>query len=183
MQFHHDKHHTAYVNNLNTALAKYPNLQVKSAEQLLRDLNSLPKDIRTTVRNNGGGHVNHSMFWKIMSPNDRGEPTGAIAKAIQATFGSFATFKQQFNSVGEKHFGSGWVWLVRTPNDKLQIMDTINQDNPLMQGYYPIMGNDVWEHAYYLKYQNRRKDYLSAWWNVINWDETNRRLQQASRQA
>jgi Fe-Mn family superoxide dismutase len=179
MQIHHDKHHAAYVNNLNAALEKYPALQNKSAEELISDLNSVPEDIRTAVRNNGGGHVNHTMFWKIMGPNGGGEPTGAIASAIKEAFGDFDTFKQQFNDAGTKRFGSGWVWLVRGTGGKLQITSTANQDNPMSEGMYPIMGNDVWEHAYYLKYQNRRPEYLSAWWNVVNWDEVNRRFEQA----
>jgi Fe-Mn family superoxide dismutase len=179
MQIHHDKHHAAYVNNLNAALEKYPALQNKSAEELISDLNSVPEDIRTAVRNNGGGHVNHTMFWKIMGPNGGGEPTGAIASAIKEAFGDFDTFKQQFNDAGTKRFGSGWVWLVRGTGGKLQITSTANQDNPMSEGMYPIMGNDVWEHAYYLKYQNRRPEYLSAWWNVVNWDEVNRRFAEA----
>jgi superoxide dismutase, Fe-Mn family len=179
MQIHHDKHHAAYVNNLNAALEKYPQLQNKSAEELISDLNSVPEDIRTAVRNNGGGHVNHTMFWKIMGPDGGGEPTGAIAGAIREAFGDFDSFKQQFNDAGVKRFGSGWVWLVRGTGGKLQITSTANQDNPLSEGNYPILGNDVWEHAYYLKYQNKRPDYLAAWWNVVNWDEVNRRFQQA----
>ena len=180
MQFHHDKHHATYVKNLNAAVEKHPELKAKSAEQILRDLDSVPEDVRTMVRNNGGGHVNHTMFWNIMSPDGGGEPTGAIASALAKTFGSFAEFKQQFNTAGEKQFGSGWAWLVRTPDGKLQVTSTPNQDNPLMEGNYPIMGNDVWEHAYYLSYQNRRADYLNAWWNVVNWDEINRRFEQAT---
>jgi Fe-Mn family superoxide dismutase len=179
MHLHHDKHHAAYVNNLNAALEKYPELQNRSAEELIRDLNSVPEDIRTTVRNNGGGHVNHSMFWLIMKPNGGGPPTGPIAQAINQTFGSFEAFKQQFNDAGMKRFGSGWAWLVRTPDGRLQVTSTPNQDNPMMEGNYPIMGNDVWEHAYYLKYQNRRNEYLEAWWNVVNWDEINRRFEQS----
>jgi Fe-Mn family superoxide dismutase len=179
MQIHHDKHHAAYVNNLNAALEKYPQLQNKSAEELISDLNSVPEDIRTAVRNNGGGHVNHTMFWKIMGPDGGGEPTGAIASAIKEAFGDFDTFKQQFNDAGVKRFGSGWVWLVRGTGGKLQITSTANQDNPMSEGMYPIMGNDVWEHAYYLKYQNKRPDYLAAWWNVVNWDEVNRRFAEA----
>ena len=147
----------------------------------IKDLNSVPEDIRTAVRNNGGGHVNHSMFWQIMGPNAGGEPTGAIARAIEDAFGSFDAFKQQFNDAGTKRFGSGWAWLVRTGDSKLQIVSTANQDNPLSDGNYPILGNDVWEHAYYLKYQNRRPEYLNAWWNVVNWDEVNRRFEQAGR--
>ncbi|AFZ19510.1 superoxide dismutase [Allocoleopsis franciscana] len=179
MQFHHDKHHAAYVKNLNDAVNKYPQLKGKSPEDLLRNLSSVPEDIRTTVRNNGGGHVNHTMFWEIMGPNGGGEPKGAIAKAITDSFGSFDKFKQQFNEAGTKRFGSGWAWLVRSKDGKLQVMSTANQDSPLMEGSFPIMGNDVWEHAYYLKYQNKRADYLTAWWNVINWDEVNKRYEQA----
>jgi Fe-Mn family superoxide dismutase len=178
MHLHHDKHHAAYVNNLNTALEKHPELQNKSAEDLIRDLNSVPDDIRTAVRNNGGGHVNHSMFWQIMGPNGGGEPTGPIADAINQTFGSFDAFKQQFNDAGAKRFGSGWVWLCRDGSGNLHIESTANQDNPMSEGHTPIMGNDVWEHAYYLKYQNRRPEYLGAWWNVVNWDEVNKRFQQ-----
>ncbi|MCV3214181.1 superoxide dismutase [Plectonema radiosum NIES-515] len=182
MQFHHDKHHAAYVKNLNAALDKHPELKSKTVEEMLRNLNSVPTDIRKIVRNNGGGHVNHSMFWQIMKPQGGGEPTGAIAKAINQSFGSFAAFKKQFNEAGVSRFGSGWVWLVRVA-DKLEITTTANQDSPLSEGKYPIMGNDVWEHAYYLKYQNRRTDYLDAWWNVLNWDEINKRFAAASKPA
>lgn len=181
MRFHHDKHHAAYVNKLNAALEKHPKLKTQTAEQLMRGINTVPEDIRQTVRDNGGGHVNHTMFWSIMSPNGGGEPTGAIASAIKQTFGSFAEFKKQFNSAGEKRFGSGWVWLVRTKNGKLQIISTPNQDSPLIEGNYPLLGNDVWEHAYYLNYQNRRADYLTAWWNVVNWNEINKRFEQATK--
>lgn len=180
MQFHHDKHHATYVKKLNAAIEKHPELKGKSAEALLSDLNSVPQDIRTTIRNSGGGHVNHTMFWQIMSPKGGGEPTGAIAEAIKQTFGSFAAFKQAFNGLGSNHFGSGWVWLVRAPGGKLQVIDTFNQDSPLSQGYYPIMGNDLWEHAFYLKYQNRKEEYLTAWWNVVNWNEINKRFAQAT---
>ena len=179
MQFHHDRHHAAYVKNLNDAVNKYPDLKSKSVEQLISDLNSIPEDIRTTIRNNGGGHINHTMFWEIMSPNGGGEPTGAIATAIKANFGSFDEFKKQFNDAGSKRFGSGWAWLVRTQDGKLAVTSTPNQDSPLMEGSFPIMGNDVWEHAYYLKYQNKRADYLTAWWNVVNWNEVNKRFEQA----
>lgn len=179
MTTHHDKHHAAYVNNLNAALEKYPDLQGKSAEDLIRDLNSVPEDIRAAVRNNGGGHVNHTMFWQIMGPNGGSEPTGALAEAINQAFGSFEDFKKQFNDAGVKRFGSGWAWLVRNSSGQLQIVSTANQDNPLSEGHYPILGNDVWEHAYYLKYQNRRPDYLAAWWNVVNWEEVSRRFEQA----
>jgi Fe-Mn family superoxide dismutase len=180
MHLHHDKHHATYVNNLNAALEKYPELQSKSAEDLIKDLNSVPEDIRTAVRNNGGGHVNHSMFWEIMGPNGGGQPTGPIADAITQSFGDFETFKKQFADAGAKRFGSGWVWLVKGEGGKLTITSTPNQDNPLMEGQYPILGNDVWEHAYYLRYKNVRAEYLNSWWNVVNWDEVNKRLSQAS---
>jgi Fe-Mn family superoxide dismutase len=175
MQIHHDKHHAAYVNNLNAALEKHPSLQSKSAEDLIKNLSAVPEDIRTAVRNNGGGHVNHSMFWQIMGPGKGGAPTGAIAEAVTATFGGFDAFKEQMNKAGAGRFGSGWAWLVEA-GGKLAIESTANQDNPLMEGKRPIFGIDVWEHAYYLKYQNRRPDYLAAWWNVVNWDEVNKRL-------
>lgn len=183
MQFHHDKHHAAYVKNLNAALEKYPKLKGRTVEDLLRQLDRVPEDIRKTVRNNGGGHVNHSMFWQIMKPQGGGEPTGAIASAIKENFGSFADFKKQFNAAGAAQFGSGWVWLVRNKAGKLEVTTTANQDTPLSQGLYPILGNDVWEHAYYLNYQNRRADYLEAWWNVLNWDEINQRFAAASKSA
>lgn len=176
MQLHHDKHHAAYVNNLNGALEKYPDLQNKQVEELVKTLDSIPAAIRATVRNNAGGHINHTMFWQIMKPSGGGEPTGDLARAIESTFGTFDTFKQQFNDAGVKRFGSGWVWLVKNNQGNLQITSTANQDSPLTEGYSPIFGNDVWEHAYYLKYQNRRPEYLNAWWNVINWDEINRRF-------
>ena len=177
MKLHHDMHHGAYVKNLNAALEKYPNLQSKTAEDLLRDLNAIPEDIRTAVRNNGGGHVNHSMFWKIMKPNSGGDPDGKIADVIKKTFGTFKDFQTKFNDAGAKVFGSGWVWLVGKSNGDVQILTTPNQDNPISQGLFPIMGNDVWEHAYYLKYNNRRPEYLAAWWNVVNWEEINNRYQ------
>lgn len=181
MQVHHDLHHQAYVNNLNAALEKYPELQSKSPEELIKDLSNLPQDITGAVRNNGGGHVNHTMFWQIMAPNAGGEPTGAVAQAISENFGDFESFKQKFNDAGTKQFGSGWVWLVRTTDGKIEITSSPNQDNPMSSGHFPIMGNDVWEHAYYLKYQNRRAEYLKQWWNVVNWDEVNNRLAMASR--
>ncbi|MBA2339601.1 MAG: superoxide dismutase [Pyrinomonadaceae bacterium] len=181
MQIHHDKHHAAYVNNLNAALEKYPELQNKSAEDLIRDLDSVPEDIRMAVRNNGGGHVNHMMFWQIMGPDGGGAPTGAIADAIKTSFGDFETLKKQFADAGTKRFGSGWVWLVGAKINELQIISTPNQDNPMTDGMMPILGNDVWEHAYYLKYQNRRPDYLNAWWNTVNWDEINKRFGKSSR--
>jgi Fe-Mn family superoxide dismutase len=174
MHLHHDKHHQAYVTNFNAALEKAPELQGKNAEDILRNLNNVPDAVRTAVRNNGGGHVNHSMFWAIMAPNAGGPPTGAIADAIKSTFGDFAQFQEKFNDAGLKQFGSGWAWLV-LGNGGLQVISTPNQDSPLSQGLHPIMGNDVWEHAYYLKYQNRRGDYLKAWWNVVNWAEINKR--------
>ncbi len=180
MQVHHDLHHQAYVNNLNAALEKYPELPSKSPEELIKDLSNLPQDITGAVRNNGGGHVNHTMFWQIMAPNAGGEPTGAIAQAISENFGDFESFKQKFNDAGTKQFGSGWVWLVRTTDGKIEITSSPNQDNPMSSGHFPIMGNDVWEHAYYLKYQNRRAEYLKQWWNVVNWDEVNNRLAMAS---
>jgi len=175
MQIHHGKHHAAYVNNLNAALEKHPELQSKSAEDLIKNLGAIPDDIRTAVRNNGGGHVNHTMFWQIMGPGKGGQPTGAIAEAINGAFGSFDAFKDQMNKGGAARFGSGWVWLVSS-GGKLAVESTANQDNPMSDGKKPIFGIDVWEHAYYLKYQNRRPDYLAAWWNVINWDEVNKRL-------
>jgi superoxide dismutase, Fe-Mn family len=175
MQIHHGKHHAAYVNNLNAALEKHPALQSKSAEDLIQGLSTVPEEIRTAVRNNGGGHVNHTMFWQIMGPGKGGAPTGAIADAIKGAFGSFDAFKEQMNKAGVGRFGSGWAWLV-SAGGKLSIESTANQDNPMMDGKRPIMGIDVWEHAYYLKYQNRRPDYLTAWWNTVNWDEVNKRL-------
>jgi Fe-Mn family superoxide dismutase len=176
MRLHHDKHHAAYINNLNAALEKHSALGDASAEELIKNLDRVPEDIRTAVRNNGGGHVNHTMFWQIMGPNGGGEPTGALADAINEAFGSFEEFKTKFNDAGTKRFGSGWVWLIRGASGKLEITSTANQDNPMSDGHYPIMGNDVWEHAYYLKYQNRRPEYLAAWWNVVNWDEVGKRF-------
>jgi Fe-Mn family superoxide dismutase len=176
MHLHHDKHHQAYVNNLNAAIEKHPELAGKSAEELIKDLASVPDDIRGAVRNNGGGHVNHSMFWEIMGPNGGGEPTGALAEAITSTFGSFDAFKTAFNDAGVKQFGSGWAWLVKDADGKLQITSTPNQDNPMSNGLTPILGNDVWEHAYYLNYKNVRPDYLKAWWNVVNWSAVAKRF-------
>lgn len=175
MQIHHGKHHAAYVNNLNAALEKFPELQGKSAEDLIKDLNAIPEAIRTAVRNNGGGHVNHTMFWQLMGPNGGGAPSGKVAEAINGAFGSFDAFKDQMNKGGAGRFGSGWVWLVEA-GGKLVVESTANQDNPMMDGKRPIMGIDVWEHAYYLKYQNRRPDYLAAWWSVVNWDAVSGRL-------
>jgi Fe-Mn family superoxide dismutase len=175
MQLHHDKHHNTYVTNLNNALQghDFANLSI---EQVIRRLNEVPEGTRTAVRNNGGGHLNHSMFWQIMKPNGGGAPTGDIADAINSTFGSFDAFTTAFNDAGVKRFGSGWAWLVLDRSGKLQVTSTANQDNPFTEGFYPILGNDVWEHAYYLKYQNRRPDYLKAWWNVVNWEEINKRF-------
>ena len=180
MQIHHDKHHAAYVTNLNAALDKHPELKNKPAEELLKDIGAIPDDIRTAVRNNGGGHVNHSMFWKIMKHGGGGNPTGDIARIITDQLGGFDAFKEKFNDNGAKRFGSGWTWLI-AKDGKYELISSANQDSPIMEGAFPIMGNDVWEHAYYLKYQNRRPDYLKAWWNVVNWDEINARLKQATR--
>ena len=177
MRLHHDKHHQAYVDNLNKAVADYPELKSKSVEELLRDLSAVPESIRAAVRNNAGGHANHTMFWKLMKPNGGGEPAGEIADAIKQSFGGFDEFKTKFSEAGVKQFGSGWVWLVRGNAGKLLIASTPNQDTPLMQeGALPVLGNDVWEHAYYLKYQNKRPDYLAAWWNTVDWQEVNRRF-------
>ena len=178
MQIHHDKHHAAYVNNLNTALEQAPDLQGKSVEELIANLDSVPESIRTAVRNNGGGHVNHTMFWEIMGPNAGGQPTGALADAINQAFGSFDAFKEQFAKAATTRFGSGWAWLISN-GGRLEITSTANQDSPLMEGKTPILGLDVWEHAYYLKYQNRRPDYITAWWNVVNWDAVSQRYSQA----
>jgi len=175
MGIHHGKHHQAYVTNLNAALDKHPALHAKSLADLLADITAVPEDIRTAVRNNGGGHWNHSMFWQIMGPNAGGAPTGSIADAITSTFGSFDTFKDEFKKAAVGRFGSGWAWL-NDVGGKLVIESTANQDCPLMEGKKPIMGLDVWEHAYYLKYQNRRPDYIDAWWHVVNWAEINKRL-------
>jgi Fe-Mn family superoxide dismutase len=179
MHLHHDKHHAAYVTKLNGAIEKHPELGSKSPEDLLRNLSALPEDVRGVIRNNGGGHVNHTMFWQIMGPQKGGNPTGAVADAINKTFGSFDAFKEKFEAAGVNQFGSGWAWLVKTKSGEFKITSTPNQDNPISNGEFPVLGNDVWEHAYYLKYQNRRPDYLKAWWNVVNWDEVNKRLAQA----
>ena len=170
MTIHHSKHHAAYVNNLNAALEKYPELQEKSLEELLLDIESLPTDIKAAVRNNGGGHYNHSFFWSILKPNLGKLPEGALLKAINKTFGSFDSFKEQFGKAGLTRFGSGWAWLVLDKECNLKVVSTPNQDNPISEGLKPILGLDVWEHAYYLKYQNRRPDYISSWWNIVDWD-------------
>jgi Fe-Mn family superoxide dismutase len=176
MEIHHDKHHGAYVTNLNAALEKAPELANKPLDELLKNLNTVPESIRTTVRNNGGGHWNHTQFWQTMSPKGGGAPSGKLADAINASFGDFEKFKQQFEAAGLARFGSGWAWLVKE-GGKLAITSTPNQDNPIMDGKpAPILGNDVWEHAYYLKYQNRRADYLKAWWNVVSWSEVAKRF-------
>lgn len=176
MRLHHDKHHAVYINNLNLALEKCGHLFEKTAEQLLASLSEAPEEIRTTVRNNAGGHANHSMFWQIMTPRGGGEPSGKMAEEIKKYFRSFNEFQNRFNSAGLKRFGSGWVWLARSKDGRLDIMSTPNQDSPITEGYFPIMGNDVWEHAYYLKYKNMKVDYLKAWWNVVNWEEVNKRF-------
>jgi Fe-Mn family superoxide dismutase len=175
MEVHHGKHHQAYVTNLNAALDKHPELQSKSIEDLLKSINTVPEDIRTAVRNNGGGHANHSMFWQVMGPNAGGAPTGAIADAINGSFGDFAKFKEEVKKAGVGRFGSGWAWVI-DQGGKLAVESSANQDSPLMEGKKIVFGVDVWEHAYYLKYQNRRPDYLDAWWNVVNWAEINKRL-------
>ena len=173
---HHKKHHQTYINNLNAAIEKAPELASKSIDDLMRNVNTLPEAVRTPIRNNGGGHWNHSMFWQIMAPKAGGEPGGALGAAIKSAFGDFAKFREQFSAAGVGRFGSGWAWLINT-GGKLSIASTPNQDNPLMEGQKAVMGLDVWEHAYYLKYQNRRPDYINAWWNVVNWKEVEKRFQ------
>jgi len=175
MEIHHGKHHNAYVTNLNKALEAYPDLQSKSIEQLLTSLDSIPEAIRGAVRNNGGGHYNHTMFWQIMGPGKGGEPTGDLAAAINSAFGSFTAFKEKFAAAGASRFGSGWAWLIADKGGALSITSTPNQDNPISEGKTAILGVDVWEHAYYLNYQNRRPDYIAAWWNIVNWDEVAKR--------
>jgi Fe-Mn family superoxide dismutase len=181
MRLHHDKHHNTYVTNLNNALEKHPDADPGSLEQLLANINSVPDDIRTAVRNNGGGHSNHAMFWEIMSPSGGGEPGGELASAIGSSFGSFDSFKEQWAAAAAPGalFGSGWAWLIAAPDGSLSIETTANQDSPLMEGKTPVIGLDVWEHAYYLKYQNRRPEYINAWWNVVNWEDAERRYQAA----
>ena len=179
MQLHHDRHHQTYVNELNAALANYPDLQQREVTDLLYNITSIPEAIRTAVRNNGGGHLNHSIFWATMGPNAGGQPVGALSQAIASTFGSFASFKATMNDVAFKRFGSGWGWLVLNTDKKLQVIDRPNQDSPVMDGFAPLLGVDVWEHAYYLTYRNKRQDYLNAWWNTINWDAVSRRYDQS----
>jgi Fe-Mn family superoxide dismutase len=177
MEIHHGKHHAAYVTNVNKALESAPELAGKSLEQLLAKNAALaPEAIRTAVRNNGGGHLNHSMFWTIMGPKAGGQPTGKLAEAIKSVFGGFDQFKEKFGAAAMGRFGSGWAWLIKDASGKLDISSTANQDNPIMEGQSPVMGIDVWEHAYYLKYQNRRADYITAWWNVVNWKEVEKRF-------
>lgn len=176
MQIHHDKHHGAYVTNLNKALESAPDLQNKKIEELLANNCAIvPENIRTAVRNNGGGHINHTMFWEIMGPNGGGTPSGPLADAIKSSFGGLDGLKEKMNAAGASRFGSGWAWLLKSGNG-LEITSTANQDSPVMEGKTPILGIDVWEHAYYLKYQNRRPDYLAAWWNVVNWNEVAKRF-------
>ncbi len=178
MKLHHGKHHQAYIDKLNEALQKHPALAEKPLEALLAEISGVPEDIRPAVRNHGGGHANHSMFWSIMGPGKGGEPAGALGDEIKTAFGDFKTFKEKFQAAGVGRFGSGWVWLVWA-GGKLAIESTGNQDSPLMEGKFPVMGNDVWEHAYYLKYQNKRADYLGAWWNVVDWDAAGKRFERA----
>ncbi len=180
MQIHHDMHHGTYVTNLNNALSKYPEWQKKPIEEIIANLSSLPEDVRTAVRNNGGGHINHSMFWQWLKPGGS-QPGGTLLQALNSTFGSFDAFREQLNKAGLARFGSGWAWLVVDRSSKLQIVSTPNQDNPLADGLTPIFGVDVWEHAYYLKYQNRRAEYLNAIWNVVNWDDVAKRFTATSR--
>lgn len=176
MEIHHTKHHQGYINNLNSALEKYPEFHNLELEEILRNLNQLPEEIKTAVRNNGGGHYNHTLFWEIMKPNGGGEPEGKLKEEIERNFGSFEEFKKLFSETAIKHFGSGWAWLVITSDKKLKVYSLLNQDSPLMNGDIPIMGIDVWEHAYYLKYQNRRAEYVEAWWHVVNWDKIEENL-------
>lgn len=174
MEIHHTKHHAAYINNLNAALEKHPELENKKLEELLKDINSVPEDIRVAVRNNGGGHYNHSMFWNLMGVNKGGEPKGKVKEEINKVFGSFDKFKEDFGKAATTRFGSGWAWLIINKDGELQIVSTPNQDNPISDGNIPVLGLDVWEHAYYLKYQNKRPDYIEAWWKVVDWDEVER---------
>ncbi len=178
MEIHHTKHHQTYVDKLNAALQNFPKLQEKSAEELLTGFSKVPKEIQTSVRNHGGGHANHSLFWKIMGPNSGGQPEGELGKAIQKTFSSFDDFKKKFSDTAAGHFGSGWAWLA-VEKGKLSVYSTPNQDSPLMEGKTPILGLDVWEHGYYLKYQNRRAEYIQNWWNVVNWKQVGENYKKA----
>ncbi len=180
MRIHHGKHHAAYVNNLNNVLKDHPNLQNKSLEDLLKDINSVPESIRTVVRNNGGGHANHSLFWTVMKSKGDGEPKGDLADAIKKKFGDFESFQKKFSETAMGRFGSGWAWLV-VNNGELEVYSTANQDSPLMEGKTPILGLDVWEHAYYLKYQNRRVEYVENWWNVVNWEQVKKNFTNAGK--
>ena len=177
MEIHHSKHHAGYVSKTNAALESHPDLAGKGIDELLSDLNALPEDLRTAIRNNGGGHSNHSLFWKVMAPGAGGEPEGALSEAIAAKFGSFDSFKSEFSKAAATRFGSGWAWLVTDASGGLKVLSTANQDSPLSDGMTPVLGLDVWEHAYYLKYQNRRPDYIEAWWNVVNWEEVAKRFE------
>lgn len=179
MEIHHDRHHNTYVTNLNAALENAPELQNKSIEELLSDLNSIPESIRTAVRNNGGGHANHTLFWEVIGPNGGGAPTGALAEAIDKELGGFDKFKEDFAKAATTRFGSGWAWLVVGKDGKLAVTSTPNQDSPISEGLTPILGLDVWEHAYYLKFQNKRPDYIASFWNVVNWDEVSKRYEAA----
>ena len=181
MHLHHEKHHNTYITNLNSALEQYPDVDPGDINELLANLNNVPEDIRRAVRNNGGGHANHAMFWQIMSPNGGGEPVGDLADAINQSFGSFESFKEQWAAAAAPGaiFGSGWAWLIASPDGSVSIDTTPNQDNPLMEGKLPVIGLDVWEHAYYLSYRNRRPEYIDNWWNVVNWEEAERRYQAA----
>jgi Fe-Mn family superoxide dismutase len=179
MEIHHGKHHQAYVDNLNAAIEKHPAWFEKSIEEILKHLSEVPEEIRTAVRNHGGGHANHTLFWSVMAPGAGGLPQGALATAIEAAFGKFDAFKDKFETAAKTRFGSGWAWLSRKSDGGLVVSSTANQDSPLSEGLTPILGLDVWEHAYYLKYQNRRPEYVSNWWNVINWDEVDRRFMAA----
>lgn len=180
MEIHHDRHHAGYTRKVNAALEDYPDVAAKPIEEVLRNIESVPADVRTAVRNNGGGYANHSLFWEVMSPDGGGEPTGALANAINDAFGSFDAFKEEFSNAAGGRFGSGWAWLAVDGFGNLEVTSTPNQDSPYMDGLTPILGIDVWEHAYYLKYQNNRGDYVSAWWNVVNWSEVAQRYEAAS---
>lgn len=179
MQIHHDKHHAGYIKNLNDALSAYPPLQSKTAEELLADLNSIPEEIRTAVQNNAGGHLNHTLFWEVIAPNTGGIPTDGVRDKIHERWASFDAFKEEFSKAAATRFGSGWTWLVVDAQKQLHVYSTANQDSPVMQSHVPILGLDVWEHAYYLKYQNRRAEYIEAFWNIINWEAVNAKLERA----
>lgn len=179
MQIHHDKHHAGYIKNLNDALSAYPPLQSKTAEELLADLDSIPEEIRTTVQNNAGGHLNHTLFWEVIAPNSGGIPTDGVRDKIHERWASFDAFKEEFSKAAATRFGSGWAWLVVDAQKQLHVYSTANQDSPVMQSHVPLLGLDVWEHAYYLKYQNRRAEYIEAFWNIINWEAVNAKLERA----